>query len=399
VVGASVAGVNAVDGLREAGFDGEVLLVGAENHRPYDRPPLSKQLLAGQWDSEQVRLRPVSHYADLGIELRLGVSATALDLATRTLRTGGGEVFQFDGIVIATGARPRVPRFVRPLEGVHLLRTLDDAWELSSALLHRPNVIIVGAGFIGSEVAATARGLGCDVTVLEALASPMAQAVGPVVGERLGRLHAENGVSLLCNASVAGLVGDTAVQAVQLEDGARIPADVVVVGTGVSAATEWLESSGLTLSDGVVCDELCRAAFDVYAAGDTARWTLPSGSTVRVEHWTNATEQGRHAARNLAASMRGDEQTAYDPTPYFWSDQYLCKIQMLGWPSPEVEILALAESRIAVLYSREQHLCGALTLSAPRLLAALRPLVSRRAPLADARRVVVGSPARSAVVA
>ncbi len=395
VVGASVAGVSAVEALRDGGFEGDVILVGAEAHMPYDRPPLSKQLLAGAWDTEQVMLRPAARYSELDVELRLGVSATSLDVSARAINLDNGEALRYDRLLIATGANPRLPGFVRPLEGVHLLRTLGEALGLRSALLRRPRVVVIGAGFIGSEVAATARGMGCEVTVLEALASPMAQALGAAVGEKLGRLHSEHGVVVVCNATVAGLVGDGVVEAVQLEDGSRVPADVVIVGTGVSPATAWLEGAGLAVSDGVECDQFCRAAPHVYAAGDVARWAQSTGKSVRVEHWTNAVEQGRHAAHNLIASLHGLTQRPYAPTPYFWSDQHGRKIHFVGWSSSEAEILALDETRIVVLYARDERLCGALTLDAPRALAMLRPLVAREAPLADARATVAAAgPAR-----
>lgn len=390
VVGASVAGVSAVEALREGGFEGDVILVGAEAHMPYDRPPLSKQLLAGVWDTEQVALRPAARYSELGVDLRLGASAMNLDVSTRAINLGDGEMLHYDGLVIATGATPRLPGFVRPLEGVHVLRTLGQALRLRSTLLRGPRVVVIGAGFIGSEVAATARGLGCQVTVLEALASPMAQTLGAAVGEKLRCLHSEHGVVVMCNATVSELVGDGAVEAVQLEDGSRVPADVVIVGTGVSPATAWLTGAGLTVSDGVECDQFCRAAPNVYAAGDVARWAQRSGS-VRVEHWTNAVEQGRHAAYNLIALLHGGTQRPYEPTPYFWSDQHGQKIHFVGWSSSEAEILDLDETRMVVLYARDGCLCGALTLNAPRALAMLRPLVAREAPLADARATVAAA--------
>ncbi len=397
VVGASVAGVSAAEAVRETGFEGEVVLLGAERHLPYDRPPLSKQLLSGAWSADQIGLLPKVRYAELDIDLQLGAIATGVDVTARTLRLEAGGSLTFDGLIVATGAHPRLPPFMRRLEGVHLLRTLDDSLALRSALLGRPRVAMIGAGFIGSEVAATARSMGCEVTVLEALSSPMVQAVGLTVGKRLARLHAERGVAVLCNARVAALVGDHVVQAVLLEDGRRIAADLVVIGTGVAPATGWLQGSGVIISDGLVCDENCCAGPNVYTAGDVARWTSASRAQMRVEHWTNAVEQGRYAGLNLIASLRGEEQKTYAPTHYFWSEQYRHKVQFVGSSSSLAEVLPSENGQLVVLYAREGALTGALTLDGPRLIAMLRRLVTLGAPIEEARAAVaVASSAASA---
>jgi NADPH-dependent 2,4-dienoyl-CoA reductase/sulfur reductase-like enzyme len=243
---------------------------------------------------------------------------------------------------------------------------------------------VVGAGFIGAEVAATARGRGCEVTVLEALPVPLSRGLGPVMGAACGALHTDNGVDLRCNVGVAGIEADGGgrVAGVRLESGETIAADMVVVGIGVSPVTGWLEGSGLTLNDGVVCDARCAAGPPgVYAAGDVARWPNPLfGEEMRLEHWTNAVEQGTHVAQNLLA---GDAAEPFAPVPYFWSDQYSVKIQFVGRSGPEDEVCVVHGSvdsrKFVALYGRAGRLVGALGFSMPRLLMGYRTLIAERA--------------------
>lgn len=403
VVGASLAGLRAAEELRHVGHRGPVVMVGAELHPPYDRPPLSKQFLAGAWDVERIRHHAPEALADLGFDWRLGVTATALDLEARTVGLGTGEEREelgFDGLVVATGACARSLPGLEPRPGVHLLRTLDDCLGVRGDLEEAGDgarLVVVGAGFIGAEVAATCHGLGARVTVVEAAATPLAQVLGGEVGAACGALHRSAGVDLLTGVGVAGVVagsdagaepGRTGSLSVALTDGSRVAADVVVVGVGVTPATGWLAGSGIGVDDGVVCDERLFAGDRVVAAGDVARWPHRSlGRVLRLEHWTNAAESGVAAARNLVAGTAA--ATPYEPVPFFWSDQYGTKIQMVGVPSAddEVEVVdgALADGRFAALYHRAGLLTGALAFSMPRQLMRYRPLVAGGGSLAEAR--------------
>jgi NADPH-dependent 2,4-dienoyl-CoA reductase/sulfur reductase-like enzyme len=387
VVGASLAGLRAAETLRREGYEDRLVLVGAESHLPYDRPPLSKELLAGEWEPEQIALRK-QPYDDLDLDLRLGRRATRLDVADRVVELDGGESLPFDGLVVATGARPRTLPDTPALDGIFVLRTLDDCLDLRARLERRPRVVVIGAGFIGSEVAATCRGRGLEVTVLEMLATPLERAVGPVVGDACGRLHRDHGVDLRCGVKVAGFEGAERVERVRLADGSAIDADVVVVGVGVLPETRWLEGSGLELDDGVVCDETCLAAPGIVAAGDVARWPNPlfDGERMRVEHWTNATEQGVAAARRLLVDDRAAE--VFAPVPFVWSDQYDVKIQVVGSIRGDDEVAvadgSLDDHRFVTLFGRGGRLVGALGFSRPRIVMQYRKLIAGRASWDDA---------------
>ncbi|HKA93022.1 MAG TPA: FAD-dependent oxidoreductase [Acidimicrobiia bacterium] len=387
-VGASLAGLRAVETLRREGYDGRLVLVGAESHLPYDRPPLSKELLAGEWEPDQIALRK-QPYDDLDLDLRLGRRATGLDIENRVVELDGGDALGFEGLVVATGARPRTLPGTPALDGIFVLRTLDDCLSIRARLDARPRVVVIGAGFIGSEVAATCRGRGLDVTVLEMLATPLERAVGPVVGDACGRLHHRHGVDLRCGVTVAGFEGTERVEKVRLTDGSTIEADVVVVGVGVVPETRWLESSGLELDNGVVCDETCLAAPGVVAAGDVARWPNPlfDGERMRVEHWTNATEQGVAAARRLLVDDAAAAEP-FAPVPFVWSDQYDVKIQVVGSIRGDDEVAvvdgSLDEHRFVALFGRGGRLVGALGFSRPRLVMQYRRLIADRASWDDA---------------
>ncbi|MCU1461576.1 MAG: ferredoxin reductase [Acidimicrobiales bacterium] len=386
VVGASLAGLRAAEALRQKGFDGTITVVGAESRLPYDRPPLSKQVLAGEWGVDRVQLRDEERYGELDLDLRLGVRATGLDVAASTVALADGTTVLFDGLVIATGASPRVLPGMPDMPGLFTLRTLDDAIGLSDAV-GRPGcrVVVVGAGFIGSEVAATCHRRGATVTVLEALPVPLARVLGGEMGKVCGQLHVDEGVDLRCGVGVAAVEGDERVERVVLSDGRKIDADVVVVGVGVSPATAWLDGSGLALRDGVLCDDRCFAAGSagrIVAAGDVARWHNPwLGADMRVEHWTNAAEQGDHAAKNLLAGP--DAAEPYAPVPFFWSDQYDVKIQYVGHSAPDDEIALVhgspADRKFVVLYGRDGRLTGALAFSRPRQLMTYRRLLAEGA--------------------
>lgn len=385
IVGASLAGVRAAEALRDRGFGGEVTIVGAEARLPYDRPPLSKQILAGAWPPERTALGDAARYAALGLDFRLGEPATRLDLEGRRVHVGATSL-PYDGLIVATGATPRLLPGTPPLDGIVTLRTLDDSLALARRLEEKPRVVVIGAGFIGMEVAATARGRGASVTMVEALKHPFETTLGPRMGTICAALHRRHGVELLCDTRVAGFAGEGRVEGVRLSCGATIPADVVVVGVGVTPNTSWLASSGLTLNDGVVCDAtLATSAPGIYAAGDVARWHNPLfDERMRVEHWTNAAQQGEVAAANLLAGTGAAEP--YAPVPYFWSDQYDVKIQFAGRTSDDLEIVhgSPDEGRFVALYRRGDRLWGVCAFNWPRLLVTYRGMIAQRASWGDA---------------
>jgi NADPH-dependent 2,4-dienoyl-CoA reductase/sulfur reductase-like enzyme len=391
VVGGSLAGLRAIETLRNDGFEGAVTLIGAETRQPYDRPPLSKKVLAGEWEPERIALRRDGDLGSLDVDARLGRAATGLDVQERVVTVDDGERVPYDGLVIATGATVRRLPEQPELDGVHMLRTLDDSLALRAALTTgSPRVVVVGAGFIGSEVAATARGLGCEVTVLEALPVPLARALGPRMGQACSELHGDHGVELRLGVGVAAIEGTDRVERVRLTDGSAVPADVVVVGIGVAPATGWLEGSGLELRDGVVCDAtLAAGPPGVYAAGDVCRWPNPLfDEEMRVEHWTNAAEQGAHAARSLLAATAGQPAAPYAPVLFFWSDQYGQRIQFLGRAGPDDEVRLVSGSvedrGFVALYGRGGRLRGVLGLSRPKLVMPYQKLLAAGATWDDA---------------
>ncbi len=384
VVGASLAGLRAVESLRHEGYDGRLFVIGAEKHLPYDRPPLSKQVLAGEWGPDDIALRQPERYQELGAEWLLGAEARKLDLEQRRLQLADGSTLGFDGLVIATGAAPRVLSGVPDhIEGLHTLRSIEDSVALSHRLDQAgARVLVVGAGFIGSEVAATCHKRGADVTVVEALTTPLAGVLGPQMGALCASLHRDNGVGLRLGVGVSEIEGGSRVEGVRLADGSFLQADVVVVGVGVSPNTGWLRGSGIEVANGVVCDARLFAGPGVVAAGDVARWHHSQlGEDMRVEHWTNATEQGTAAGHNLLAG----EENAVDfvPVPFFWSDQYDVKIQYVGHSRPDDQVAvvhgSVEERRFVAIYGREGRLTGALAFSRPRQLMTYRRLLARQA--------------------
>lgn len=369
VVGASLSGLRAVETLRARGFDGTLTLIGEEPHRPYDRPPLSKQVLQGAWEPEQTFFRKKEGYDPLALDMRLGVRATGLDLRARRVSLADGSAVDYDRLIIATGARVRTLSNVAPRPGLHVLRGLDDVIALRDALTHAGHVAIVGAGFIGLEVAASCRARGLPVTVVESRSVPLTPALGPDVCGMIAALHRDQGVDLRTGVGVADVLGERRVEGLTLSDRSRIEADVVVVGIGVVPNTEWLEGSGLTLDNGIVCNGAGQAAPGVYAAGDVARvanrWL---GDAPRIEHWTNAVEQGVHAAENALAGP--DAATSFSSVPYVWSDQYDRKIQFLGrfHRHDEMRIVggSLAERRFTALYRQGDRLVACVAVNDPR---------------------------------
>ncbi|MFD8546510.1 NAD(P)/FAD-dependent oxidoreductase [Streptomyces sp. NPDC059649] len=366
VIGASLAGLYAARALRAEGFDGRLVIVGDEHHRPYDRPPLSKDFLTGATGQDQLALADAEETAELDAEWRLGTRATGLDTAAGAVLLDHGRPLTTDGVVLATGATPR--RLPGPAPaGTHTLRTLDDAWALRADLTRGPaRVVVIGAGFIGAEVASSCAALGHDVTVVEAAPLPLRPQLGDEMARICAALHADHGVTLLTGTGVAGLHAagaDRRVTSVELSDGRHLPADVVVVGIGVRPHTDWLASCALALDDGVVCDAGGATALpNVVAVGDVARV-----DGVRAEHWTSATEQAAVAAANLLA---GRTVTTHRALPYFWSDQYGVRIQFAGrrGPTDTPRILEGSPDDRSFLacYERDGRTTAVLALNRPR---------------------------------
>ena len=383
VVGASLAGLRAAETLRTDGFDGRLAVVGAETHLPYDRPPLSKKVLAGEWEPDRIHLRKPDEYDDLGFDLHLGVKAVGLDTAARQVRLSDGSALPFDGLVIATGAAPRRLPGQPELPGIFELRTLDD----SPRAAPRPGGRAAPRGG-GRRRLHRRRGGGHRAGVavwrsslVEALPVPLARGLGPALGAAIGELHRAQGVDVRLGVGVEAMEGGERVERIRLTDGTVLEADVVVVGVGVAPVTDWLEGSGLELRDGVVCDAtLAAGPPGVYAAGDLARWPNELfGEEMRVEHWTNAAEQGAAAARNLLATGAGGAGTAYAPVPFFWSDQFDARIQFLGRAGgdDDVEVVhgALDSSQFVALYGRAGRFRGVFGLSSPKLVMRYRKLL------------------------
>ncbi|GES31402.1 FAD/NAD(P)-binding oxidoreductase [Streptomyces angustmyceticus] len=372
VVGASAAGLTAADTLRREGFTGTLTMVGDELRPPYDRPPLSKQVLAGEWEPHKATLRQESDVQRLRLQMVLGHRATEVDPAARAITLDGRERIGYDGLIVATGLRPRHLPFGHDLAGVHVLRTLDDTLTLRAELLGGPRVVVIGAGFLGSEIAATARGLGLDVTLVDVETTPLARQIGSDVGELVARTHRDHGVDVRMRRHVTGMTGQNGrVAAVVLDDGSRLAADVVVVAIGSVPATDWLTDSGIPLGDGVLCDPTCKAAPGVYAAGDVANWPHPLvGGRIRLEQRTNATLQAVTAAKNLLSDPDG--ALPYAPMPFGWTDQYDTKIQIHGWCPPDAHVEVVdgdVRSRTFVaLYRTGGRVVGALGWNSPRAL-------------------------------
>jgi 3-phenylpropionate/trans-cinnamate dioxygenase ferredoxin reductase component len=377
IVGANLAGGRAAEALR-AGSQERIVLVGAEPDRPYERPPLSKAFPAGQLPEEKVYLRPSDYYATQGIELLLGRRAVGLDPATNTVQLDDGEQLNYTALLIATGAAPR--RLTAPggdLDGIVYLRDLRDARRLRDRLQAASRVVVVGAGFIGAEVAAVARSLGREVVALEALPVPLERALGPVVGGLYTEIHRARGVDLRTNAAVTEIVQTGGEFQVRTASGERFDCDLVVVGVGVAPEVGWLESSGIELRNGVVVDELCRTSLpDVYAAGDVANWFHPRlGHHLRVEHFDNAQNQGVAAAR----SILGQGQP-YAPVNYFWSDQYDLSLQYVGHASGQDEVIlrgTVEDGSWSAFYLRDGALKAALGVNRFRDVSAARQLIAR----------------------
>ncbi|WP_280417594.1 NAD(P)/FAD-dependent oxidoreductase [Nocardia carnea] len=375
VVGASVAGLTAVETLRSHGFDGSISLVGDEQNAPYDRPPLSKQILTGTWEPERLTLR--NDLERLQVDMRLGTQVVALDMTERAIELDNRERLHYDGLVIATGVTPRRLASGHDLAGVHVLRTVDDALALRGHFLPGRRLVVIGAGFLGCEVAASAQKAGLHVSVVDPLPVPMVRQLGEEVGRHVASLHRDRGVDIHCGEAVHRLLGDQNVTGVELANGTVLPADVVLVAIGSTPATDWLTDSGLNLDNGVVCDSTCRAAPGVYAAGDVARWWHESlGTHIRIEHRMNATEQAIAAATNLLGA-----DAPFTPVPYFWTDQYDTRIQAYG-TFPQAGRVAIVrgdpdEGRFIAHCSHSNRITGVLAWNMPKELRAERALIEQ----------------------
>lgn len=384
IVGFSLAGLRLAETLRRLEFAGAVRVVGDEVHEPYDRPPLSKDVLTGN-DSPIVPLRK-DPIADLELDLRLGVPAVALDATERTVVLGDGSAITSDVVVIATGASARrLPTAICPsdLANVHVLRTLDDATSLRSDLEARPDrVAVVGAGFIGMEVAASCRSRGLDVTVVEPLPQPMVRGLGETIGAACAQLHRDHGVDLRLGVGVE-MIDE---RGIALADGTRVDADVIVVGIGAVPNVGWLAESSLSVDNGVVCDDQLRAAPGVFAIGDVANFPNVrfDGERMRLEHWTNAAESAMHVADAIVKQT----EESFAPVPFVWSDQYDIKIQSVGRFDAQCDLHvahgALADNKFVALFGRAGRLVGALGFSQPRQVMQYRRMIADGASWADA---------------
>ncbi|ONI72752.1 FAD-dependent oxidoreductase [Actinosynnema sp. ALI-1.44] len=366
VVGASIAGLSAARALRAQEFAGRIIVIGDETHEPYDRPPLSKGFLDGSASLDDITLSTPDDKL-LDIDWRLGSKAAALDTSARAVVLETGERVVTDGVVLATGARAR--EMPGPA-GVHTLRTLNDAIALKEALKQGGSLVVIGAGFIGAEVASTARQLGLDVTVVEALPTPMAGPLGTQMGQVCADLHRRNGVRLITGVPVAALLGDDRVRAVLLADGREIPADAVVVGIGAIPNVEWLRGSGLAIEGGVVTDARCVTTVpNVVAVGDCASaFNEHAGCVLRLEHWTSAVQQPKIAAAGLLG--RTSVHAARFSVPYFWSDQYGSHLQFAGHRR-DGDVAEIVEGSpdgpFAAVYRRDSRPVAVLAVDQPRV--------------------------------
>ncbi len=387
VVGASLAGVRACQSLRREGFEGALTLVGEEKHLPYDRPPLSKTMLTSDQDPDDLTLVSSSDLSELDINLILGERATGLDTDRQEVTVGGGAI-RYDGLIIATGARARKLSKSDDKDEIHVLRTVDDALAIRSALRSKSAVVIVGAGFIGSEVAAAARQHDCQVTIIEANEAPLVRGLGHHVGSACGQLHEAHGVDLRLGTGVANVHGRNGIEEVELTDGTYLPAELLVVGIGATPNTEWLIDSGLSLDDGVVCDKNLNTGIPrIYAAGDVAKapngWL--GGQARRTEHWTTATEHAALAAKNL---LHPENSNPYDSVPFVWSDQYEDRIQVAGdtIDFDEVKVLtgSMDDRAFVAGYRLGTSLAGVVALNNMRAFVQFRRLLMTHGSWVDA---------------
>lgn len=380
IVGGGLAASRTAEQLRRAEFAGPITIVSDEDHLPYDRPPLSKEVLRAETDD--VALKPAEYYDENDITMRLGSGATALDTDAQTLTLANGEIVGYDELVIATGLVPkRIPSFP-DLEGIRVLRTFGECMALRKHADTARRAIVIGAGFIGCEVAASLRKLGVDVVLVEPQATPLASVLGEKIGELVARLHRAEGVDVRCGIGVSAVTGTEHVEKVVLSDGTELDADLVVVGIGSRPSTDWLAGSGVEIDNGVVCDVAGRtSAPNVWAIGDVASWRDATGHQVRVEHWSNVAEQ----ARAIVPAMLGIDGPSAVTVPYFWSDQYDVKIQCLGEPEADdvVHVVSDDGRKFLAYYERDGVVVGVVGGGMPGKVMKARGKIANGAPIAD----------------
>jgi len=384
VVGASLAAVHAIEALRENGHQGSIALVGAEDALPYDRPPLSKEALRDGIPPDKLLLREPAWFAEAGVDLHLGRRAGHLDVANRQVQLEDGYSLPYDGLLIATGSHARTfgPHGGAVVEPIRTLRSLADCTQLHEDLLWAKSMVVIGAGFIGLEVAATARAMGIEVSVVELAPVPLTRVLGDEVGHWFRTYQEDHGVQVYCGAAVDEIEHSPGGSKVRMRDGTALFADVVVAGVGAAPTIDWLRDSGLRLGDGVWCDETLRtSAPGVVAAGDVATWYNPLfDETMRVEQWNNAVTQGRHAAGTLMGAAE-----SYAAVPYFWSDQFEAKMRFVGRSNAATDVRVVENdgNGLVVLFERDHRLCGALCINAPRQLAMYRKAIEDQVAWAD----------------
>jgi len=380
IVGGGLAAARTAEQLRRSEYTGRITIVSDEVHLPYDRPPLSKEVLRKEVDD--VALKPREWYDEKDITLRLGSAATGLDTAGQTVTLDDGTVLGYDELVIATGLVPRrIPAFP-DLEGIRVLRSFDESMALRSHASAARHAVVVGAGFIGCEVAASLRSLGVDVVLVEPQPTPLASVLGEQIGELVARLHRDEGVDVRLGVGVAEVRGQGHVDTVVLTDGTELTADLVVVGIGSRPATEWLEGSGIEVDNGVICDEAGRtSAPNVWALGDVASWRDATGHQARVEHWSNVADQ----ARVVVPALLGQDVPTNVVVPYFWSDQYDVKIQCLGEPEAN-DVVHLVEDdgrKFLAYYERDGVLVGVVGGGLPGKVMKVRAKIAAATPIAE----------------
>ncbi|MEC9324154.1 MAG: FAD-dependent oxidoreductase [Actinomycetota bacterium] len=380
IVGGGLAAARTAEQLRRAEYAGAITIVSDENNLPYDRPPLSKEVLRAETDD--VTLKPAEFYADNNITVLLGNGARSVDTVAKSLTLADGATLGYDELVIATGLVPkRIPSFP-DLPGIHVLRSLDESRALRSEARDATRAVVVGAGFIGCEVAASLRALDVNVTLVEPQPAPLASVLGEQIGGLITRLHQAEGVDVRCGVGVAEVSGDDRVRKVALSDGSELDADLVIVGIGSKPATDWLEDSGITIDNGVVCDEVGRTtAPHVWAIGDVASWLDVVAGQVRVEHWSNVADQ----ARAMVPAMLGHEASAAVTVPYFWSDQYDVKIQCLGEPeaTDTVHIVEDDGRKFLAYYERDGVVVGVVGGGMPGKVMKTRAKIAAGVPIGD----------------
>ena len=380
IVGGGLAAARTAEQLRRSEYTGRITIVSDEVHLPYDRPPLSKEVLRKEVDD--VALKPREWYDEKDITLRLGSAATGLDTAGQTVTLDDGTVLGYDELVIATGLVPRrIPAFP-DLEGIRVLRSFDESMALRSHASAARHAVVIGAGFIGCEVAASLRSLGVDVVLVEPQPTPLASVLGEQIGELVARLHRDEGVDVRLGVGVAEVRGQGHVDTVVLTDGTELTADLVVVGIGSRPATEWLEGSGIEVDNGVICDEAGRtSAPNVWALGDVASWRDATGHQARVEHWSNVADQ----ARVVVPALLGQDVPTNVVVPYFWSDQYDVKIQCLGEPEAN-DVVHLVEDdgrKFLAYYERDGVLVGVVGGGLPGKVMKVRAKIAAATPIAE----------------